>query len=196
MTNPQSELLAGIIAKYRVLTATSLKLMLESATAREIVKDEFVIREQKLNACEYFLLDGILQTTIINEEGEDITTGFCSSGMVLTPHFARTIKGKSIFNLQALTPVVLAEMPVAVLDSLRYSFSDIKEFGLKVVEQELLKSIHHDIGFRAMSAKQRLLAFRHNYPSLENLIPHTLIASYLGVTPVSFSRLRNELARQ
>lgn len=196
MTNRQSELLAGIIARYRVLTIPSLKLMLENTTVREISKDDFVIREQKLNACEYFLLEGILQTTITNDEGEDITTGFYTNGMVLTPHFARTIKGKSIYNLQALTPVVLAEMPVTVLDSLRYSFGDIKEFGLKVVEQELLKSIHHDIGFRAMSAKQRLLAFRQNYPALENLIPHTLIASYLGVTPVSFSRLRNELARK
>lgn len=196
MTNQQNDLLTGIIARYNVLTASSLRLMLENAAVREINKEDYVLREHKQNGYEYFVLDGILQTTIINDDGEEITTGFCSSGMVLTPHFARTIKGKSIFNLQALSPVVMAEMPVAVLDSLRYSFGDIKQFGLKVVEQELLKSIQHDIGFRAMSAKQRLLAFRHNYPSLENLVPHTLIASYLGVTPVSFSRLRNELARQ
>jgi len=196
MTNPQHDLLTGIITRYHMMTPSSLKLMVENVKVLEINKDDYVLREQKQNACEYFILQGILQVTIVNEEGEDITTGFYSDGMVLTPHFARTIKGKSIYNLQALTPVVLAEMPVAVLDSLRYSFGDIKQFGLKVVEQELLKSIHHDIGFRAMSAKQRLLSFRHNYPALENLIPHTLIASYLGITPVSFSRLRNELARK
>ncbi len=189
-------MLARVINKYNELSGPSLKLMVENVIIQEINKDDYVTREHKQNTYEYFLLDGILQSTIVNDEGESITTGFYNSGMVLTPHFARTIKGRSIFNLQALTDTLLAEMPVTVLDSLRYSFSDIKQFGLKVVEQELLKTIQHDISFRAMSAKQRLLSFRSNYPSLENLIPHTIIASYLGITPVSFSRLRNELTKQ
>lgn len=196
MTDQHAKIMTGIIANYNELTAPSLKLMLDNAVVREISREEYVIRENKPNDHEYFLLEGIMRSTLLNDQHESITTGFYAEGTVLTPHFARTIKGRSIFNLEALTDVILAEMPVTVLDSLRYSFPDIKQFGLKVVEQELLKTIQHDTSFRAMSAKQRLVSFRNNYPSLENIIPHTIIASYLGVTPVSLSRLRNELARQ
>jgi len=196
MTGDAIQLLSNIINSYKELFPPSLKLMLEGMTIREIGREKYVFREGKQCTFEYFLLTGVLQSTVTNDEGDTITTGFYNSGKVLTPHFARTINGRAVFTVQALSDAVVAEMPVSVLDSLRYSFNDIKQFGLKVVEQELLKTVHHDIGFRAMSAKQRLLSFREQYPSLENSIPHTIIASYLGITPVSFSRLRNELSKQ
>ncbi len=196
MTAASAQLLSQIINRYKELSAPSLSHMLENAVAREYVRDEYLFREGKACTFEYFLLEGILQSTVYNDAGDCITTGFYTGGMVLTPHFARMINGRSVFSVQALSDAVVAEMPVTVLDSLRYSFHDIKQFGLKVVEQELLKTIQHDIGFRAMSARQRLLSFREHFPALENKIPHTIIASYLGITPVSFSRLRNELAKQ
>jgi len=195
MTDESIQLLSHVIISYKELSPPSLAHMLDNAVLRDLRRDDYLFREGKQCTFEYFLLEGILQSTVTNDDGECITTGFYNNGMVLTPHFARTIKDRSVFNVQALSDALVAEMPVTVLDSLRYSFNDIKQFGLKVVEQELLKSIQHDIGFRAMSARQRLLSFRENFPSLENKIPHTIIASYLGITPVSFSRLRNELSK-
>ena len=43
------------------------------------------------------------------------------------------------------------------------------------------------------AAKERLIEFRNKYKILENLIPHTDIASYLGITNISLSRLRKDL---
>jgi hypothetical protein len=63
------------------------------------------------------------------------------------------------------------------------------------VEKEFIRSLNYEVLFRSYTAKDRLLFFRTHYPSLENLIPHTIIASFLGITPVSFSRLRNELSK-
>lgn len=195
MDDRQKEILSSIIIDHYSLAGASLKVIIDNCKARNLKKEDYLTKEGKPNSYEYFLLDGIIHRNIFNEDGECITTGFHLSKTVLTPHFARTIKGNSIFNLQALTDTCLAEIPVSVLDSLRYSFEDIRYFGLKVLEKELLKSIHNEISFRAMTAKDRLLAFRNDYPNLENIIPHTIIASYLGITPVSFSRLRNELAK-
>ena len=72
----------------------------------------------------------------------------------------------------------------------------IRRFGQSVVEREFTTSLNFEVLFRSHSAKDRLLYFRENYPALENMIPHTVIASFLGITPVSFSRLRNELAKK
>jgi CRP-like cAMP-binding protein len=188
-------LLEEIILTYYPVAGNSLASIIQSAEICDCADGEHICSEGKLASYELFILRGVVHSCIYKEDGERITTGFYLPQTVVTPHFARTVKGRSLFNLQAIDHVTYARVPVTIFDSLRYSYSDTKEFGLKVVEAELRKRIHHDISFRAFSAKQRLFAFREIYPNLENLVPHTMIASYLGITPVSFSRLRNEISR-
>jgi CRP-like cAMP-binding protein len=194
MTAQHKRSFEEIVLSYYSVAANSLALMVDNAEIFDCVKDHFICTQNRNASHELFILQGVFQSVITNSEGEPVTTGFYTQGMVVTPHFARTVKGKSLFSIQALTDAVYAQIPVAVLDSLRYSYNDIRQFGLKVVEQELMKTIRHDISFRSANAKQRLLDFRQIYPGLENLVPHTIIASYLGITPVSFSRLRSDFS--
>ena len=180
-------------------------LGLESVQARRIFlerfpsvfyeKDKTIFHSGKQNASEYFLLNGILQRFNLNEKGEEITTGFYQDLAVVTPHFARTIHGKSIFSLRSLTPVEIIVMPVKEFDQLRMNDEEFMQFGQRVIEGELIKTVSTEIAFRSSTAKERLLHLRKVYPNIENLIPHTVIASYLGITQVSFSRLRNQLAK-
>jgi CRP-like cAMP-binding protein len=98
--------------------------------------------------------------------------------------------------LETLTDTLIAEIPVKALDNLRHNNIEINTFGQKAVENELVRNISNDIAHRSFSAKERLLLLRRLYPNLENLIPHHIIASYLGITNVSFSRLRSELVKK
>jgi CRP-like cAMP-binding protein len=56
-----------------------------------------------------------------------------------------------------------------------------------------MKKVEKEIGLASFTAKKRLIRFREQYALLENLIPHTDIATYLGITNISLSRLRKEL---
>jgi CRP-like cAMP-binding protein len=109
---------------------------------------------------------------------------------VITPHFARTNNGKSIFSLETLTDVALAEIPVADLDRLRYTNHEFNLFGQRIIEAAFAQTIYNETVFRSFNAKERLLTLRKQFPNLENLIPHHIIASYLGITNISLSRLR------
>ena len=85
---------------------------------------------------------------------------------------------------------------MAVLDKLRTEYAEFREFGQRVLETELSRTFFNEVIYRSYNAKERLLAMREQYPNLENLVPHNVIASYLGITNVSFSRLRNELSKK
>ena len=85
---------------------------------------------------------------------------------------------------------------MARLDALRAAHQEFRNFGQRVVERELSMAMLLEVALRSYSARERLLALRKQYPNLENLIPHHIIASYLGITHVSFSRLRSELSRE
>jgi CRP-like cAMP-binding protein len=73
---------------------------------------------------------------------------------------------------------------------------EIRAFGNTVLKNELLHKVEKEIGLATLSAKQRLLAFRNHFPMLENVVSHPPIASYLGITPISLSRIRGELAKE
>lgn len=188
--------LKKILNSYHELSESSFALILQNCEIKSHPADVYISCEHKSDSSEYFLLEGILHSCHYAESGENITTGFYLPGTVITPHFARTIMGKSIFSLKFLTEGVLCSFPVRVLDELRSRIEDIRIFGKKVVEQELTRSVRQNLSFRTESAKERLINLRMEYPNLENMVPHTSIASFLGITPVSFSRLRNTLSKE
>ena len=155
-----------------------------------------IFSEGKSNDTEYCLIEGLVHRFNINEQGDQVTTGFYLEKSVITPHFARTLKGKSLFSLQTLAETRMAEFPVSIFNELRYQHKAFQDFGQKVIEAEISKNILADIAYRTSTAKERLLALRIAFPMLENIIPHHIIASYLGITNVSFSRLRSDFSRK
>lgn len=171
-------------------------LFLDCSIIKRFNKNEIVFSEGKKTNSEYFLIEGVLQRFNDTENGERVTTGFYLGYSVITPNFARTIKNKSLFSLQALTETIIIEIPVADFDNLRFTNKEFQLFGQRVLEEELSKSILTETTFRSSNAKERLTLLRKAYPNLENLIPHHIIASYLGITNVSFSRLRSEFGRK
>lgn len=184
-----------ILNHFDISSTTSIQLFKNKAVIKELQKNKVIFEEHKKNEFEYLLISGVAQRFNISDKGDIITTGFYMSNSVITPHFARTNKGKSIFSLQSLTDIVIVEIPVIELNNLRNSNEQFQEFGQKTIESELTKTFYNEVVFRSHSAKERLIELRKQFPNLENLIPHNIIASYLGITNVSFSRLRKEFTK-
>ncbi len=193
MGNKHQEVLQHLINRPCRLSPNLDQQMTEACVIREIDKKHKITESGQQNSSEYFLLDGILHRYIITEEGEFITTDFYVGPAIIMPHFVRTSGGRSIFSLQALTRLILAEMQVETMETLIDAYPEIRKWRQKVVEQKLKRNFVDEVRFRSKSAKERLAQLRKEYPNLENMIPHSCIASYVGVTPVSFSRLRKEI---
>jgi CRP-like cAMP-binding protein len=189
------EIFGELLSQPYPLPPKIIKLLTVECSIVHFKKQQKISEGEEINTSEYFLLEGIMHRYTLIDKGEFITTGFYVGPTIITPNFARTSKGKSIFSLQALTDLTVAEISVAMLDELRDSNQEIRKWGQQVVELELKNHFADETRFRSSKARERLIYLRNNYPNLENLVPHTCIASYLGITPVSFSRLRKELAR-
>lgn len=188
--------LSRILNAYAPVGQAALQLIFESGSVEEVKKDEVVFYEKRYNAFEYFQLEGVSHRFNVDSDTQSVTTGIYQNEIVITPHFTRTTNGQSIFSLQALTDCSFLKVPAGTFRDISDQNQQIRMFGRAVIEKEFIRNLNYEVLFRTYTAKERLLYFRTTYPLLENIIPHTVIASFLGITPVSFSRLRNELAKK
>lgn len=196
MDKNQQNILSGLLTKYYSLPSKQLQRIIEACELKLFKRQQHITETDQKDNSEYFLLDGIVHRYSLVEKGDFITTGFYVGPAILSPNFTRTSGRKSIFSLQALVSSTVAQISVEKMDQLRETDMDIRRWGQKVIEQELKNYFSHEVRFRSSNAKERLYNLRKDYPNLENLVPHTCIASYVGITPVSLSRLRKELTRE
>ncbi len=196
MKREHKQILSRILNTYAPVGSTAVDLIFESGSVETATKNEIVFHEKRFNAFEYFQLEGVSHRYNVDDDLQPLTTGIYQNEIVITPHFTRTINGQSIFSLQALTVCTYLKVPAGIFRDISEQNQQIRMFGRAVVEREFIRSLNFEVLFRSFNARDRLLYFRANYPLLENIIPHTIIASFLGITAVSFSRLRNELTKK
>ncbi len=158
-------------------------------------KGETFISKNRRDEKEYFVINGICKSYLINPEGEEITISFFLTNSILSPNSTRVSDNISSHYFKALTDLEIASMNASAFEKLMIDNIEIRGFGNTVLYRELQSKVEKEVGLASLTAKERLVEFRKRYKGLENLIPHTDIASYLGITNISLSRLRKDLSK-
>ncbi len=192
----KEKIVSEIINNIYSISNNSLSELLRITHFESIPSEKTFIKISTRNEYEYFALSGICRSYLINPEGEDITISFFLENSVLTPNTARTFNNYSSLNFQALTDMEIGVFNANKLVELMKINPELRSFANSVLQKELILKVKKEINNASLSAKERLIDFRKQLKSLENIIPHPLIASYLGITNISLSRLRSDLARE
>ena len=182
-----------LINKVSPVSEGSLDLVCDLIVVEFYEKGDLFIDRGKKNNKEYFVYEGVCRSFLLSPVGEEITISYFLESSVLSPNKARTANQISHLNFQALTKLTVASLNADKFEQLMINHIDIREFGNMVLQNELLAKVEKEIGLASLNAKERLILFRKKYHFLENLISHVDIASYLGITNISLSRLRKGL---
>ena len=161
----------------------------------EIGNEELLVKEGGIASSEVYLASGILRAYYHSSEGEEVNVAFYTENNILPPHYFRTKDNRSDLNIQALSKSVVLEFNAGQFTSLRLKHSSLLKYGNIIVERELQYKTQREILLLTKSAEGRYRIFREFYPGLENRISQYHIASYLGITPVSLSRIRKSMAK-
>ena len=184
--------LGPIIHSVSPISKISIEKIKNAVEYTHVKKGETITKVGRHNNLEYFVIDGICKSFLFTPEGEDVTISFFMSGSILSPSVTRNKEQKSMFNIRALTDVMIAAMDAAEFESLMIEDLEIRHFGNVVLRNELMEKVEKEIALASFKGMDRLLLLRKKFPNIENLVPHADIASYLGLTTISLSRLRTQ----
>lgn len=154
-------------------------------------KNYTLFKAEKVESYVYFIKKGIVRAFAPQEE-KDITFWFGEEGETILSMKSYVESKKGYENVELLEDCELYQLKMAQLNDLYNQDIYIANWGRKLAEKELLKVESRIISTELLSAKERYDSLMLNSPSLIQRVQLKHIASYLGITPVSLSRIRKE----
>jgi CRP-like cAMP-binding protein len=136
------------------------------------------------------VLEGRFFSRICDPEGREVCVGFHVGPGIVTPTIARTRGGVSLVSIEAITDATLARIDAPLLTELMLDCLPVRDWANGVLRETLGAKADREWCLAALGGADRLTWFRETFPGYEAVFPHVYIASFLGMTPVTLSRLR------
>lgn len=180
------------IFKAENFQSEELSLILEQFEAISFEKGDFLIEKDKTANYYYFLESGFLRSYTIDVDGNDITTKFFSPTEIVIDWHSYFLKKPCKESIQALTAGKCWKIQFSSFMKL-FHLEAFREVGRTRLINNYFELKNHSISVIAETAQERYLNLLHEKPELIQNVPLKHIATYLGITDTSLSRIRKEI---
>lgn len=170
--------------------------ILPSIKTKRFEKNEYLLKQGDICPHYFFVEQGVLRFYSLNEEGKENILQFATENWIVSDRGSVFFQQPSTYYIDAVEDtiaVILDESFVNEVAKLNPNFRKQNEILLQNHIRHLYKRISLLLG---ASARKRYLEFVTMYPDIMLRVPQWMIASYLGVTPESLSRVRKTLAKE
>ncbi len=139
-----------------------------------------------------FILEGLIRIYYIDQAGNEVNQHFYQANEVIAPVDALVSKEPCQYFIQALEPTRLMVANYSELSKAGEDNPELLRLEIKMLQTIFIKSARREARLLLGNAEQRYRWFCKEYPELLERVPQYHIASFLGITPVSLSRLRKK----
>jgi CRP-like cAMP-binding protein len=159
-------------------------------------KGQIVLNAGDLKSDAYFVASGLLRCFSIDEKGKEHIIQFAPEDWVISERNSAVFNEPSIFYIDAIEETEVVVVKPNFFPEIQHIVPEILELNIKMLHNSIRfmqKRIEMLLG---ATAEERYLHFIKLYPNLTLRVPQWMIASYLGITPESLSRVRKDLANR
>ena len=178
--------------KHLDLHPAEIEFLVENVPLVEVNRGEVLLKEGEVSSAFYFVQSGIIRMYYL-VDGVEKTTFFYEENDFVSSYESFTRQTPAKHYLQAIQTATVAVFDIQVVSRIISEFPRFEVLSRMVMEKEL--GIYQDMisCFVTMSATQRYLNLIAHKPHLLNKIPQYDIATYLGVSPETLSRIRKKI---
>ncbi len=182
------------IFKPEHFSPSELELILAQFSEVAFKKNDYFIQEHKIANYYFFLESGFARSYAIDLDGNDITTGFFTPKDIIIDWHSFFLKVPCREYIQAVTPCVAWKISFENFMKL-FNIESFREVGRTRLISNYFRLKNHTISMIADQAKDRYLHLVETQPDVIHNVPLKHIATYLGITDTSLSRIRKDLLK-
>ena len=159
-------------------------------------KGEVLIRQGQVVKRTFFVTAGCLRSYCIDKNGKEHTLLFAIKDWWISDYIAIHTDEFSTLNVECLTESKVIEFNAKELDGIHARFPEFESYQRHNLERHVVSLHKRILNQLQLSALERYDLFLKQYPDIEQFTRNYHIASYLGITQQSLSRIRVEKAKK
>jgi len=187
--------LRDLFKKTQLLSDAAIETMVEEYEEIRFYKNEFFLKQGKISDSVH-LIEGLMRAYTFDRDGNEVTTNFFSKNRAVYDPASFFLQTPSMENIQAVTDCLAYSISFHKMNKLFHLLPEFREFGRLMLVKELVMSKQRALAMINQGAEERYGELIKDHYNILQSAPLKHIASYLGVTDTSLSRIRRDFSKK
>ncbi|EOR93641.1 cAMP-binding protein [Arcticibacter svalbardensis MN12-7] len=190
------DLIIENISHYIQLDEREKELFLSLLIPASISRKQIILQEGDICRYSTFVYEGCLRGYTYDKNGLEHVLNFAPKNWWIADMYSWISQKPGILNIEALADSKVLKLSKVNQDILYKEVPKFERFFRIIIEKSLVASQERVLNNLSLTAEERYTQFCAKYPSLIEHVPLKQVASYIGVTPEFFSKMRNGLLKK
>ena len=162
-------------------------------TPKKLRKKQYLLQEG--NVCKYmsFVEKGLLRSYNVDDKGLEHMIQFAWEGWWIADTYSFLSGDSAAYNIDAIEDTELLMITLAHFEEMTLKVPKMERYFRILFQNNIVSKERRLISSNTYSAEEKYIKLAETQPELIQRIPQNLIASYLGITPETLSRIRKNI---
>ncbi len=170
-------------------------LAFENQPVRFVKKGELLVKTGHKSNEAFYVVKGCLRSYTVDDKGREHIYQFAPENWIIGDLEFYKNKGNAFLTIDCIEDSEVKTINVDTLSEFSFTNPELTETAMKKLHNRIYALQKRVIQLLSHPAEDRYKDFVKTYPDLANRVPLKMIASYLGLTPESLSRVRKDLVK-
>ena len=185
-------LLKNISLKDVHLDDNEIEIIQSVFSHRKFRKNQYILQQGDITRHENFIIQGLTRTYLVDDRGQEHVITFDKEDHWNGDLYSFFTGNPTPYNIDCLEPTEVLQISLSNLDRLLTEVPKMYIFYMKLYRNSVIANYRRVATSLSKTALERYREFQERFPNIEQRVPNHQIASYLGITPQSLSRLRKQ----
>ncbi|MEY8348176.1 Crp/Fnr family transcriptional regulator [Bacillus cereus] len=185
-------ILMKYMTRFTTLSEEAQQAILEEIQIAEYKKGTILLRQGDVQTKCYFVLKGCVRQCSIDETGKEITSNFYTEEQAISNFNHHRQDKSSMYSLICLENCILVVGDLGFEKDMYNKYSQLETMTRTMIELNFGEVQDELASFLASTPEGRYKALLQKRPYLVDRVPQHQLASYLGITPESLSRIKKD----
>lgn len=188
------EKLSRSISDFVSLTQEEWDICKSHFLPRKLKKRQYILQEGEVCKYTIFVEKGLLRSYTVDEKGNDHILQFAFEGWWMADLYSFLTQEPSLYHIDALEDAQLLLITRSDWDNLLEVVPALERYFRILIQNNLIATQRRLIGAFSETAEEKYVKLIETFPECISRVPQHMIASYLGITRETLSRIRRQMS--